>query len=233
MDFIYSSLYEAVVLIVNPTDELLGILFLTMVVSLISLLLATLIGLPMGATVVLRKFPLRNLIAEGFNVLAALPPVIVGLFIFMIIAKSGPLGFMEIIYTPVAMIVVQFILAFPIVAGQTRVSLARVDPSVYVGARTLGALPRQIRKIVVNEARYGILIAVVSAFSRIMSDVGAILIVGGNVVGLSRVMTTAIAVETGKGDVGLVLALGIILLFISIALSMLLYFLKKRLKYAT
>jgi tungstate transport system permease protein len=222
---------DAVYLIVHPTNELLGILLLTFEVSLIALLLAALFGLPFGTMVVLRKVPLKGLVVELVNLLAGLPPVVVGLFLFLLISKSGPLGFAGVIYTPAAMVIALFILAFPIVASQTRLSLLRVDPSVYVGARTLGASPRQLRKIVIGEARHGIVMAVLSAFGRIMSDVGAILIVGGNIVGTTRVMTTAIALETDNGDIKLVLALGILLFLVSVLINLGLYMMRRKVRY--
>jgi tungstate transport system permease protein len=228
----FSLFVDAVYLLVHPTSELIGILLLTVVVTFAALLLAVLVGTPFGSLVVLRKVPLKGMVVELINLLAGLPPVVIGLFLFLLISENGLFGFTGIIYTPVAMIIVLFFIAFPIVAGQTRLALLRVDPTVYVGARTLGATPRQLRKIVMGEARYGIVMAVLSALVRIMSDVGAILIVGGNIVGVTRVVTTAITLEAEKGDIVLVIALGIVLFLASMIINAGLFVLRRKVRYA-
>jgi tungstate transport system permease protein len=228
----FSLFIDAVYLIVHPTNELISILLLTVVVTFSALLLAVLIGTPFGSTVVLRKVPLKGLVVELINLLAGLPPVVFGLFLFLLFSKDGPLGFTGIIYSPAIMVIVLFMIAFPIVAGQTRLALLRVDPTVYVGARTLGATPRQLRKIVMGEARYGIVMAVLSALVRIMSDVGAILIVGGNIVDVTRVVPTAIALEAAKGDAKLVVALGIVLFLASMVINAGLFVLRRKVRYA-
>lgn len=228
----FSLFIDAVYLIVHPTSELIGILLLTVVVTFAALLLAVLIGTPFGSMVVLRKVPLKGLVVELINLLAGLPPVVFGLLLFLLFSKDGLLGFTGIIYKPVAMVIVLFLIAFPIVAGQTRLALMRVDPTVYVGAKTLGATPRQLRKIVMGEARYGIVMAVLLALVRIMSDVGAILIVGGNIVGTTRVISTAIALEADKGDPKLIIALGIVLFLTSLFINAGLFVLRKKVRYA-
>lgn len=228
----FSLLIDSVYLLVHPTAELVGVLLLTVEVTFAALLLAVLLGTPFGSLVVLRKVPLKGLVVEIINLLAGLPPVLFGLFLFLLISKYGPLGFTSIIYKPAAMIIVLFFIAFPIVAGQTRLALLRVDPTVYVGARTLGANPRQLRKIVMNEARYGIVMAVLVALVRIMSDVGAILIIGGNIVGTTRVVTTAITLEANTGDIKLVIALGIVLFLASMVVNAGLFVLRRKVRYA-
>jgi tungstate transport system permease protein len=157
-----------------------------------------------------------------------LPPVVVGLFVYLLLSRSGPLGFMALLYTPIAMIVAQSILAFPIVTSLSHSAIVSVDPIIKQASMTLGATPFQVSLTIIREARYGILSAIIAAFGRVMAEVGAILIVGGNIAGFTRVMTTTIALETDKGNFELALALGIILLTISLVINALLYFIQKK-----
>jgi tungstate transport system permease protein len=233
MEFLFSSLSEAARLIASPTEELVSIVVLSLLVSLTALLLATVFGLPTGTLLGLGRFRLRGLLVEGIDVLAGLPPVVVGLGLYLVLSRSGPLGFMDIVYTPAAMVVAQFFLAYPVVVSHTRSSIERVDPSVYVGARTLGASPAQIRRTVASEAGWGMVIAVMIAFGRVLSEVGAMLILGGNMAGETRVISTAIATETGRGEIALVLALGMILLLLSTLMTLAIRLLRVRLSHET
>jgi tungstate transport system permease protein len=157
-----------------------------------------------------------------------LPPVVVGLFLYLILSRQGPLGFLALLYSPYAMILAQTILAFPIVAALSHAAIIKVDPVLKQAAATLGATRTQIAIAIVKEARYGIMSAVVAALGRVMAEVGAILIVGGNIAGYTRVMTTTIALETDKGNFELAIALGIILLFISCGINMVLYLIQRK-----
>jgi tungstate transport system permease protein len=157
-----------------------------------------------------------------------LPPVVVGLFVYLLLSRSGPLGFMALLYTPVAMIVAQTILSFPIVTSLSHSAIVSVDPIIRQASMTLGATPFQTSLTVIREARYGIISALIAALGRVMAEVGAILIVGGNIAGFTRVMTTTIALETDKGNFELALALGIILLLISLAINANLFFVQRR-----
>jgi tungstate transport system permease protein len=160
-----------------------------------------------------------------------LPPVVVGLFIYILLSRSGPLGFMGLLYSPGAMVIAQFVLALPIVAALTHSAMVGVKPQVAQTARTLGATSRQVTRAVVREARYGIMSASVAGLGRVLAEVGSILIVGGNIAGLTRVMTTTIALETDKGEFTLALALGIILLSMSLGINMALHLLQRRTQY--
>jgi len=215
-------------LIVHLDPELLKIIFLSIEVSAAALLIATTLGLPVGAVIGLRKFPGRGLIISLLNSFMGLPPVVVGLFVYLILSRSGPLGFMGLLYSPSAMIVAQTILAFPIVAALSHSSIIKVDPLIKQASLTLGATPLQVSTTVMNEARYGIMAAVIAALGRVMAEVGAILIVGGNIAGYTRVMTTTIALETDKGEFELAIALGIILLVISFLINTVLYLIQKK-----
>jgi tungstate transport system permease protein len=228
MDSIIEGFRRAFLLIVHLDPELLKIIFLSIEVSAAALLIATTLGLPVGAVIGLRKFPGRGLIISLLNSFMGLPPVVVGLFVYLILSRSGPLGFMGLLYSPSAMIIAQTILAFPIVAALSHSSIIKVDPIMKQASLTLGATPVQVSMTVMNEARYGIMAAVIAALGRVMAEVGAILIVGGNIAGYTRVMTTTIALETDKGEFELAIALGIILLVISFLINTALYLIQKK-----
>ena len=157
-----------------------------------------------------------------------LPPVVVGLFLYLLLSRSGPLGFMGLLYSPSAMIIAQAILAFPIVTALCHSAIVNVDPLIRQASLTLGATPLQVTVTVIKEARYGIMSAIIAAFGRVMAEVGAILIVGGNIAGYTRVMTTTIALETDKGNFELALALGIILLALSLLINSMLHVVQKK-----
>lgn len=228
MDSILEGFRRAFLLIVHLDAELLKIIFLSLKVSGAALIIATAFGLPVGAVIGLRKFPGRCLIISLLNSFMGLPPVVVGLFVYLIISRSGPFGFMGLLYSPSAMIIAQTILAFPIVAALSHSSIIKVDPLIKQASLTLGATPVQVSMTVMNEARYGIMAAVIAALGRVMAEVGAILIVGGNIAGYTRVMTTTIALETDKGEFELAIALGIILLVISFLINTVLYLIQKK-----
>jgi tungstate transport system permease protein len=228
MHSVIESFSRAFFLILNLNKELLGIIFLSIKVSGTALVVATLFGLPLSALLGFKKFPMRGTIINVLNTFMGLPPVVVGLFVYLLLSRSGPLGFLALLYTPAAMIAAQSILAFPIVASLSHSAIVSVDPIIRQASMTLGATPFQTSLTVINEARYGIMSAVIAAFGRVIAEVGAILIVGGNIAGFTRVMTTTIALETDKGNFELALALGIILLLISLLINSLLYLIQRR-----
>lgn len=228
MHSIIDSFSRALFLILNLNKDLLGIIFLSIKVSGTALAVATIIGLPLSALLGFKKFPLKGLIISLLNTFMGLPPVVVGLFVYLMLSRSGPLGFMGLLYTPSAMVLAQTILAFPIVASLCYSAIVSVAPIIRQAAMTLGADPLQISVTIINEARYGIMSGIIAAFGRVMAEVGAILIVGGNIAGYTRVMTTTIALETDKGNFELALALGIILLLISLSINLGLHAIQKR-----
>ncbi|ACI21897.1 ABC transporter permease [Thermodesulfovibrio yellowstonii] len=228
MNFILESFNQATNLILNLDRELLQIIFLSLKVSGIALFTATVIGLPLGAFVGLKRFVGRGLLITTLNTFMGLPPVVVGLFLYLMLSRSGPLGFLSLLYTPTAMIIAQTILAFPIVAGLTHSAVVRVAPIIKLASRSLGATSFQTTLTVIKEARYGIMSAVIAALGRVMAEVGAILIVGGNIAGYTRVMTTTIAMETDKGNFELAMALGIVLLLISLMINFFMFLIQKR-----
>jgi tungstate transport system permease protein len=219
---------KAFSLILHLDAELLGIILLSLKISCLALLIAVLFGIPIGAIIGLRRIPAKGAIISLMNTFMGLPPVVVGLFLYLILSRSGPLGFLGLLYTPGAMVIAQLILALPIVSSLSHSAVVGVDPIVRQAAMTLGASPFQVTRTVIVEARYGILTGVVAAFGRVMAEVGAILIVGGNIAGLTRVMTTAIALETDKGNFELALALGIILLLLSLLINIALHMIQRK-----
>jgi len=228
MNSLIDSFSKALFLIFPLDRELLGIILLSLSVSGTALIVATVIGLPIGAFLGLRRLPGKAMLISLLNTFMGLPPVVVGLFVYLLLSRSGPLGFMALLYTPTAMTVAQTILALPIVASLSHSAIVNVDPLIKQASTTLGATPFQITLTIIEEARYGILSGVIAAFGRVMAEVGAILIVGGNIAGYTRVMTTTIALETDKGNFELALALGIILLAISLAINAALHAIQKK-----
>jgi tungstate transport system permease protein len=228
MDSLTQGFLRAFEFILHLNPDLVNIILLSLKVSGLALLIATLLGLPLGALLGLGKFPGRGVVVSTVNTFMGLPPVVVGLFVYLLLSRRGPLGALGLLYSPTAMIIAQMILATPIVTALCRSAIVSVDPIIRQAARSLGATGGQVTIAIIKEARYGILSAIIAAFGRVMAEVGAILIVGGNIAGYTRVMTTTIALETDKGNFELALALGIILLLISFIINAALHFFQRK-----
>jgi len=228
MHSIIEGFKKAFFLIVNLDAELLGIIFLSLNVSGVALIIATVVGLPVGSLTGFKNFPGRGLLVSILNTFMGLPPVVVGLFLYLILSRSGPFGFLALLYSPTAMIIAQSILAFPIVASISHSSIISVDPIIKQASMTLGATPFQVSLNIIKEARYGIMSGIIAGFGRVMAEVGAVLMVGGNIAGYTRVMTTTIALETDKGNFELALALGIILLTLSLFINIMLHLFQRK-----
>ncbi len=223
MGSIIEGFRKAFFLILNLDPELLKIIFLSLKVSGLALVISTAVGLSLSTLLSFKKIPLQGIIISLMNTFMGLPPVVVGLFVYLILSRSGPLGFMGLLYTPSAMVTAQTILAFPIVASLCHSAIISVDPIIKQSSMTLGATPLQMTVTIMREARFGIMSGIIAALGRVTAEVGAILIVGGNIAGYTRVMTTTIALETDKGNFELALALGIILLTFSLLINIILY----------
>jgi tungstate transport system permease protein len=193
----------------NPLME---IVFLTIQVSGSALLIAAGLGLPLGALLGLTTFRGARLVQLVIYTGMGLPPVFVGLLVYILLSRSGPLGSLDWLFTPTAMIAAQSVLAFPIATGLTTAAVRSVSPELVLQVRSLGATPAQERWTVLLQARRGVLAAVLAAFGRIVAEVGAVLLVGGNIAGKTRVLSTAIVLETRQGNFGFALALGLVLL---------------------
>jgi len=208
--------------------ELWGIVWLSLWVSGAALMLATVIAVPLAALLALQRFPGRDAVINTLHTCMGLPPVVVGLFLYLLLSRQGMLGFLSLLYTPSAMVLAQTILAWPIVASLAHAAIVNIDPVIRQAAVTLGATPRQQAVTIIKEARYGIISAIMAGFGRANAEVGAVLIVGGNIAGYTRVMTTTIALETDKGNFELGIVLGIILLALALLANLALRRLQRR-----
>ncbi len=196
------------------------IVFLSLKVTGIALFFSTLIGIPVGVAMGMARFPGRKLVVALLYTGMGFPPVVVGLFVYLLLSRSGPLGslglsWMAQLFTPGAMIIAQTIISFPLVAGFTMAAVMGVDPAVRQQVMALGATSRQAALTILSEARIGVIVSIIAGFGGIISEVGAVMLVGGNIEGRTRVLTTAIVLETRKGNFDLALALGGVLLAIT------------------
>lgn len=213
METILDALREALGLLTGFDPALMEVVGMTLRVTGGALLLATLIGLPLGAALGLRdRVPAGGCIMPIIYTGMGLPPVVVGLFVYLMLSNQGPLGRLGWLFTPSAMIVAQVIIALPLIVGLTLTSLRSIDPTVKLQVRALGATRAQTAWTLIREARLGVLAAIIAAFGGIISEVGAVMLVGGNIEGQTRVLTTAIVLETRRGNFALALALGILLM---------------------
>ncbi len=219
MNPILEGLREAVRLLLSLDPEVLSITWVSLKVSLASTVVATCLGVPLGFYLATEKFPGCGVVKTLVNTLLALPTVVVGLFCFTLLSRQGPLGVLGLLFTPVAMAAGQTVLATPIVVALTLSAVQALDPRVAETARTLGATKRQIRWTILVEARFAVLTAIIAAFGRVIGEVGVSLMLGGNIRHFTRNLTTAIALETSKGEFGLGLALGAILLTIALLVN--------------
>jgi len=208
---------EAIRLIVTKDPAVFEIVSLSLQVSGIALLFSTVIGIPLGVGMGLSRFIGRKLVIALLYTGMGFPPVVVGLFVYLMLSRSGPLGELHSalippLFTPGAMIVAQSIIAFPLVAGFTMAAVMGVDPQLRLQVQSLGATRWQTALAVLSEARVGVVVSIIAGFGSIISEVGAVMMVGGNIEGRTRVLTTAIVLETRKGTFDVAIALGIILL---------------------
>jgi tungstate transport system permease protein len=195
---------------------LIEIVALTFRVTGAALLIATLAGVPLGSALGMARFRGRRLVALTLYTGMGLPPVVVGLFVYMALSRSGPLGPLGWLFTPAAMIAAQTILAFPLVTALTMTSVEAVDRDLRLQVAALGATRRQLAWTVLHEARVGVTAAIVAAFGGIISEVGAVMLVGGNIEGSTRVLTTAIVLSTRQGDFAFAMALGVVLILLTL-----------------
>jgi len=219
MDLFIDAFRRAFELVFTLDPYVLDVFLRSMQVSGAAVLIGLIIGLPLGAWLALARFRGRGLAIALLHTGFALPPVVVGLFVYMLLSRSGPLPGLELLFTPAAMIVAQAVLAAPYVAGITLAAMQAVPESVRLEARALGASRLQALIAHMREARVGLAAAVVAGFGAVISEVGAVLMVGGNVEGETRVLTTAIVLETRRGDFGAALAMGLVLLALAFAVN--------------
>ncbi len=212
MGLIYEGIKQAVILIFTFDPEVMGITLLSLKVSGTATLISLFIGIATGTLVALTQFPGKKIIVSLINTGMGLPPVVVGLFVTIFLWRSGPLGFLGMLYTPAAIIIAQSVIATPIVMGITLASMQQLPKKLRLQTLALGATPLQSVWVLIKEARLPLLAAVMAGFGGVISEIGASIMVGGNIKGYTRVLTTATVMETGKGNFEVAIALSIILL---------------------
>jgi tungstate transport system permease protein len=228
MDFFRDSLLSALLLIRALDPELIEIVLTSLRVSIAATLIASAIGVPLGFSIAIVRFPGKRAVVTLLNTLLALPTVVIGLMVYTFISRRGILGGLGWLYTQKAMVVGQVILIVPIVATFTLSAVGRIDARYRKTAMTLDADRIQTSLVLLREARFGIVSAVVAAFGRVISEIGISMMLGGNAKGFTRTMTTAMALEYDKGEFVLAVALGLILMGISLSVNVLLNFLQGR-----
>ena len=229
METLLEAFLNAIKLLWEMDPELRQIVLLTLRVTGTALLLATLLGLPLGVLLALRqRLPARGCLLPLVYTGMGLPPVVAGLFVYLLLSNQGPLGDLRWLFTPKAMIAAQTVIALPLVIGLTIAAVQSVDPVIHRQVKALGATRWQLAWTILLEARIGVLAAIVAAFGRIIAEVGAVMLVGGNIQTQTRVLTTAIVLETRKGNFALALALGFILMGLAFLLNFTLYHLERR-----
>ncbi len=219
MGFFIDSFLSAIMLLWSFNPDVYFIIYVSLKVSLSSTLIASLLGVPAGFMISFNFFWGKRAVVTVMNSLMALPTVVVGLLVYSFISRKGLLGILDLLYTQTAMVIGQVILIFPIVASLTIAATIRVDERYRKTAMTLGAGPLQTALVVFRETRFGIIAGVVAAFGRVISEIGISMMLGGNAKGYTRTMTTAMALEYDKGEFVLGVALGMVLLFISLGVN--------------
>ena len=222
--------YTAIELILELDSNLLEIILLSLKVTLSSTFISAILGIYIGTMVSIRNFPGKNAIIILLNSFMGLPPVVVGLFVYLMISRAGPLGIFGLLYTPTAMIIAQSILITPIIAALTRQIVSDLWIKYELQFRSLALSLKDSFFEIIWDARHSLLTAIFAGLGRAMAEVGAVIIVGGNIEHVTRVMTTTIVMETSKGNLGLAMALGIILLLITFLINLALFFISKKSK---
>ncbi len=226
MDEILRGLQHALHLLTNDAEAW-RVIGLSLAISGGSVAIAAAIGVPLGVFVALRSFPGRRFVIALLNVGMGLPPVVIGLLVYILLSRAGPLGFLGLLFSPGAMVIAQVAIVAPIIAGLTLSAVSEQDRGVQLTARSLGATRLQVVWAILREARFAMGAAVVAGFGRAISEVGAVMLVGGNIAHHTRVMTTAIVLETRQGDFDLAIALGIVLLLTSLLINFALTYLQQ------
>ena len=228
MYFLGDSLGTALTLLLSLDGEVLRTVWTSLFVSFAAILAAMVVAVPLGGVIALREFPGKRLTLTLLNTLMAMPTVVVGLLIYGLLSRQGPFGEHGLLFTPAAMMLGQIVLAVPIVAHYTVAAVAGADPRILPTALTLGAGPLRAMLQIFVEVRFGLVAAVVAGFGRIIAEVGVAMMLGGNIRGYTRTMTTAIALETSKGEFAFALALGLVLMTVALLVNLFLNLLQQR-----
>jgi tungstate transport system permease protein len=219
LDPIIEGIIQAINLILTGDPEVLRITALSLFVSAFGTLIACVWSIPVAAALALRAFHGKRIVKGVFNALIGVPTVALGLYLYLLLSRAGPLGYFQLLYTPYAIIIGQSILVTPIVVSFAAGALESVDPDLRTLARTLGASDLETYSVVIKEAFWGVVLAVIAAFNRAFAELGIAMMLGGNILNVTRLLTTAIALETAKGEIALSIALSFILLSIVMSLS--------------
>ena len=227
MAYIFEGFKQGIVLLFNLNGEVLAILKLSLAVSILATSIAVGIGLPLGSIIALKKFPFKKVIIALINTGMGLPPVVAGLLVALFLSRNGPLGFLQWLYTPKGMVLAQVIIATPIITGLSLAAVQSFETRFYQQILVLGATTRQSICILLKEIKLSILAAIIAGFGSIISEVGAVMMVCGNIRGQTRVLTTATVLETNMGNFDMAIALGLILLTMSFMVNLALTFIQQ------
>ena len=230
MDLIFDSFASAFLMVFSLDAEMVSIIAVSLQVSCISTIFAGLVGIPLGFVISFEKFPGKRMVITILNTLLALPTVVIGLFVYAFLSRRGIFGPLDLLYTQEAIIIGQTILIIPVVGAFTIAAISRIDDRYRKTAMTLGANRLQTAWVIFREARFGIIAAVIAAYGRVISEVGISMMLGGNIKGFTRTMTTAMALEYDKGSFTLAIALGIVLLSFSFGMNLLFHFFQGRVR---
>ena len=228
MDLIWEGLIQAFQLLLTLDPEVMQIILLSLKLSGIATVISLIIGLPVGTFLALARFRTRRIWISASNTGMALPPVVVGLTVSILLWRSGPFGSLGLIFTPAAIVIAQVIISTPIIIGLTVAALQQLDPRLQLQLLGLGASRGQMIALLWREARLPLLAAVMAGFGAVISEVGAVIMVGGNILGQTRVLTTAIVLETGRGEFAPAIALSVILLMLAFTINLALTWLQQR-----
>ena len=219
MNDVSSAIGTALSMIATLNADLMEIVLLSLQVSLGAVAIASIIALPLGALIALQPFRGRRAVVILLNALMGLPPVVVGLVVYLLLSRAGPLGSMGLLFTPTAMVIAQSIIVLPIIAALTRQTVADLHEEYDEHLRSLGCTPMQSVATLLWDGRFRLLTAIMAGFGRAIAEVGAVIIVGGNIQHSTRVMTTTIALETSKGNLALALGLGVVLVTLALSVN--------------
>jgi len=228
MDLLIEGMKKAIDMLLSGNPEIFEITWLTLRVSMTAILISTCIGIPLGILIGLNSFRGRRLLLVFINIGMGLPPVVAGLWITMLLWRSGPLGSLSLLYSPVAIIMAQVLVSLPIIIGLTSSAFQQIDDKMLMQIKSLGATKLQTISLLIKETRIAILAAIMAGFGRVIAEVGAAMMVGGNIRGETRILTTSIVMEVSKGNFDIALALSFILMTLAFIITFLLTILQQR-----
>ena len=232
MDYYTDAIFRALQLIISLDSEVIQVVTTSLKISISSTFIASIISMPLAVLIARNKFKTKKFINIILNTMLSLPTVVVGIFVYSLISRRGVLGELDLLFTPVGIIMGQVILIIPLITALIRNVIFSMDEKLYKTATSMGASRRQKFKLLILEARYGIIGAVIAGFGRVLGEIGVSMMLGGNIKGVTRTITTAMSLETNKGRFAFALALGIILLSLSFLINFVTYFLQEGKSYA-